>query len=64
MNAWCELAKERKCKVAQFVRLTRTLREKSDIMEEILFISSKDRIFHKSQYVDSIIVDSFFPFCC
>ena len=46
------------------VRLTLTLCEKSDRMKEIRFNSSKDRIFHKSQYVDSIIVDSFFPFCC
>lgn len=40
----------------------RTLREKSGIMGKTVFISSKDRIFHKHQYVDQIIVDSFFLF--
>jgi hypothetical protein len=48
--------------VDPFVRFIRTLREKNGIMGETLFISSKDRIFYKHQYVDHIIVDSFFLF--
>lgn len=41
---------------------TRTLREKSGKIEGLLVNSPKERISHKSQYVDRLIVDAFFPF--